>query len=345
MNIMTITNKATILLFSILLSACQSNKLHSNQAVSTAENTNIKVVNKAALLNDKNIELPSNYDVSAFGLVNIAAYVNNIRFKDGSTKSSIDQSIIGKIFENELSRTKRFNVLTRLCSSCDSELAYQQLNTGETAAMTRGEELNPDLIVETDIDFGMAMKRLYDHNAVVFYSIATTKIINPTTKETINAFAPIRTNLVEKVFTEMSPGSGVMTGFNYHDANEVEQAYKDAAQKTISVLASKIIDYYPVGGRVTNFRSGRLAIDSGIMHGFAMKQPVVIFLSDDGIDIPLASAEITPKQSSGSGLILKWRDDKESQNVQQKIEALGKDYLRQNKIYAVSVGTPQEWVN
>ena len=33
----------------------------------------------------------------------------------------------------------------------------------------------------------------------------------------------------------------------------------------------------------------------------------------------------------------------DAQQVQKKLKAMGKEYLKRNKIYAVSVGTPAEW--
>ena len=39
-----------------------------------------------------------------------------------------------------------------------------------------------------------------------------------------------------------------------------------------------------------------------------------------------------------------WKeDDLDAEDVQKKLEAMGKDYLKRNKIYAVSVGTPEDW--
>ncbi len=334
---------ALLSITAITLAACNSTApLKVNKSVDLESNTNINYVNKSSLLDDKNIELPANYDVNNFGVVKVAAYVSSIKWDKGAVKSSIDKNIVGKLFENELARTKRFEVLTRLCSSCNAELAHQVENTRSKGSIERGEGFNPDFIIETDIDFGMSIKKLYDHSAVIFYSVATTKLLNPTTGQVVESFAPVRSNLEEKVYNEMN--GRIIAGFDYTKPEEREQAYKDAAQKSIAVIASQLMEYYPVGGRVINYRSGRLAIDAGIAEGFAQKQPVVLFLDDDGLPIPLASAEITPtKSGSGSGLILKWRDDKDAQDVKKKLEALGKDYLRRNKIYAVSVGTPAEW--
>jgi hypothetical protein len=336
--------KTTLLSIAALtLTACNSTApLKVNSAVDLASNTNINYVNRNSLLDDKNIELPNRYDVNNFGVVNVAAYVNKINWEEGAIKSNIDKNLAGRLFENELARTKRFGILTRLCASCNSELAHQVERTVAEGAIEIGEGLNPDYIIEMTLDFGMGIKKLYDHNEVVFYSTATTKILNPTTEQVIDSFPPVRSNLAAKVYNEMN--GRVIAGFDYKDIKERQQAYKDAAQKSIVVIASQLMEYYPVGGRVTNYRSGRLVIDAGVDEGFAQKQPVVLYLDDDGLAIPLASAEITPSKSGrGSGLILKWRDDREAQSVKKKIEALGKDYLRGNKVYAVSVGTPADW--
>lgn len=338
-------NKLLLIATSLSLSACTSTlPLHANKATTLESNTVVKVTNKEALTNDAHIELPDNYDVDSFGVVRVVAYVDRLSYKNESgQKSTLDKGIATKLLENELARTKRFNILTRSCGSCDYEAIYQLENTVDENKIEIGEGLNPDFVLETSIDLGLSVKALYDHNEAIFYSIATTKLVNPTSKEIIHSFAPIRQNLPAKNYTQVS--GQFLTGFQLHNEKEMYQAYKDATQQAIQVLTSQVMNYYPVGGRLTNYRtsSGRFAIDAGIDQGFAVKQPVILFLNDDGLDIPLASAEVTPKKEGGSGVIMKWRDDVDAQDVKKKLEALGKDYLKSYKIFAVSVGTPESW--
>lgn len=336
----------TALTIVVVLSGCVSNTpLYANKQTSLKANTEVKVVNEQALKEDQNIRLPGNYDVDSFGVVRVAAYVDSLNYKieDGQT-STLDKGIAAKLLENELARTKRFNILTRSCGSCDYEAAYQLENTTADNQIAMGEGLNPDFVLETSIDLGLSIKELYDHNEAIFYSVATTKLVNPTTKEIIHSFAPVRQNLAAKNYTQVS--GHFLTGFKIHDQKERYLAFKDAAQQAVQVLVSQVMNYYPVGGRLTNFRPGssRFAIDAGIEQGFAVKQPVVLFISDDGLDIPIASAVVTPKRAGGSGVITKWRDDADATMVKNKLEALGKDYLQNVRIYAVSVGTPQSWL-
>lgn len=324
------------------LAGCQSTPaLKINSAVDLESNTSVNRVNRDALNYDENIDMPSNYDVNSFSKVRVAAYVDKVSWMPGSNPASVDTGMAAKLLENELARTKRFDVLTRNCTSCSYEAAYQVENTRIEGQIEQGEQYNPDYVLELSIALGSAIKEKFDHNEIIFTADVTTKLTNPTTGEIVHSFAPIRSNLPAKNYFVI--GGKFHSGFNLHDPNELIQAYRDAASASIQVLVTKVMDYYPVGGRVTNFRNGRIAIDSGINQGFAVKQPVVLFLSDDGLDIPLASAEITPKKDNGAGSIIKWRSDADAQEVMQKLKAMGKDYLKSNRIYAVSVGTPEHW--
>lgn len=324
------------------LSGCQSTSLKINSEADISANSQINKVNREALFDSKNIELPSNYDVKAFSKMTIAAYVDHIRFEKDAESTQIDNGIIAKLLENELARTKRYEVLTRNCDSCEYEVAYQAENTQEAGSIKRGEQLNPDYVFETSVSLGSVIKKKSDHNEIIFRSLVTTKVVEPNTGRIIHSFEPIRHNMPAKRFFAIE--GKFIGGFDYRKANELQEAYKEAAQKAIQVLVNRTMDYYPVGGRVTNYRNGRFAIDSGINQGFATKQPVILFLSDDGLDIPIASGEVTPNTESGSGVLFTWKeDDLDAQDVQKKLEAMGKDYLKRNKIYAVSVGTPEDW--
>ncbi|RYU48197.1 penicillin-binding protein activator LpoB [Aliivibrio finisterrensis] len=321
---------------------CQSTSLKVNSEADIESNSQIEKVSRDALFESENIELPSNYDVKAFNKMSIAAYVDHVRFEKDAKTTQIDNGIIAKLLENELARTKRYEVLTRNCDACDYEVAFQAENTVEEGTIQRGEQLNPEYVFETSIALGTVIKKMSDHNEIIFRSLVTTKVVDPTSGKIIHSFEPIRHNMPAKRFFAME--GKFLGGFDYRNHNELQEAYKEAAQKAIQVLVNRTMDYYPVGGRVTNFRNGRFAIDAGIDQGFATKQPVVLFLSDDGLDIPIASGEVTPKTNGGSGVMFIWKeDDLDADDVKKKLEAMGKDYLKRNKIYAVSVGTPEDW--
>ncbi|MFK0570246.1 hypothetical protein [Endozoicomonas sp.] len=327
----------------ILLAGCQTTGgLKINSEADLSANTQIQRVDADALRDSANIELPDNYDVKAFSRIRIAAYIDRVKFEKDAKSTNIDSDTIAKLLENELARTKRYEVLTRNCDACDYEVAFQAENTVEEGSIQLGEQLNPEYVMESSMMFGTAIKKKSDHSEIIFRTLVTTKIVNPTTGEIVHSFEPIRFNMPAKRFFAIN--GKFLGGFDYREANELQEAYKEVAQKAIQVLVNRSMDYYPVGGRVTNFRNGRFAIDAGINQGFAVKQPVILFLSDDGLDIPIASGEVTPKQDGGSGVMFTWKeDDIDAAEVKNKLEAMGKEYLKRNKVYAVSVGTPENW--
>lgn len=284
----------------------------------------------------ENIILPANYDVEAFSQVDIVAYVSQIIWQEGSHTTQLDNSIIANLFENELARTKRFNVLSRNCRSCPAEYVYQLGNTDLDGAMSSGEQLNPQYILEATVSLGTASKELYDHNEIVFQSFITSKLIDPVSYSIIHAFEPIRFNGEAKSYFLIS--GKYLGGFNFNDAKSINQAYEESTQQAIAILIKKLLQYYPVGGRVTNFREGRLAIDSGIFEGISQKQSAILFLREDGLDFPIASINLTPSQHSSSGTIISWRNDKTAQLVKDALEQNGKSYLNNHLVFAVSAG-------
>ncbi|PVZ70656.1 penicillin-binding protein activator LpoB [Pelagibaculum spongiae] len=331
------------LAISILFTGCVAkNPLKINSEADLSANSQIEKVDKDALLHQDNIKLPDNYDVKSFSRVRVAAYLDKLDWEKDARKTNLDKGIIAKLLENELARTKRFDVLSRNFASGDFEAAFQIDNTVEAGAIKQGEKLNPDFILEASVSLGTVVKEKFDHYEIIFRSLVTTKLIDPNTNQIIESFEPIRFNLPAKNFFMIE--DKFMGGFNLNKQNELQEAYKEAAQKSIQVLVNRVMNYYPTGGRLTNMRGNRFGIDAGINQGFASKSGVILFLSDDGLDIPIASAEVTPARNSGSGTIMTWlTDDPEVVKIKKKMESLGKEYLKRNKVYAVSVGMPEDW--
>jgi len=330
------------LTLALALTGCQTTSLKINSEADVDTNSQITRLNKDALLKSENIKLPSNYDVKAFTKMRISAYVDHIKFEKNAKATKIDNGIIAKLLENELARTKRYEILTRNCDACDYEVAFQAENTVEDGAIQTGEQLNPDFVLETSIALGSVIKKKSDHNEIIFRSLVTTKVVNPTTGQIIHSFEPIRHNMPAKRFFAIE--GKFLGGFDYRKQNELQEAYKEAAQKAIQVLVNRTMDYYPVGGRVTDYAYGQFGIDSGIAQGFATAQPVVLFLQRGNMAIPLASAEVVPGTNNGSGEIWKWKEgSRAADDVRKKLDAMGEEFLKRNKVYAVSVGTPESW--
>jgi hypothetical protein len=113
--------------------------------------------------------------------------------------------------------------------------------------------------------------------------------------------------------------------------------------EAIALLVNRVGNYYPCGGRVINYRNGRFAIDRGIKHGFSTRQTVILFVDDDGIVTPIASGEVTPSSEKGAGRILKWKNELYAAKIKSQMDYVGKEFLKTQKIYAVSAGMPEDY--
>ena len=301
---------------------------------------------KEGLMYDENIELPNNYDVNYFRKVGIAAYMEQIQFAKGVQKSGkFNFQVLNSLLENEISRTKRFTVFSRQTTAVDRENAYQLLRgTEENELSIAGNQnlQNPEWVLSVTSIAGYEKGTYHDHNKITFSVTVTANLTDPLTHEIKESFPPVSVKSKPKIYFESVSGK-YLGGFKINDANQLLEAYKEPMREAIAILVNRVGNYFPCGGRVTNFRDGRFVIDRGTKHGFATRQPVIIFIDEDGIPTPIASAEITPSAVRGVGSILKWKNGPYAQKIRGKIEFAGKDYLQAKNIYAVSAGMPETW--
>lgn len=338
----------------LLLAGCQSTStnLRADKEADIASNSKVSYVNSVALVDEDNIEVPANYNVNEFIKLSIAPYIIDIAMEKNSIDHKIDQGMPVRMLGGELSRTERFDVLTRNCTSCDYELAFQAENTVAEGAMEMGAALNPDYILEVNVQLGSSEKKVTDDNGtyymLTFRSTATAQLVDGTTKLIKHTFPPIRFNLEPKKYAKSNHNGRYLAGFNFNDSTLVGNAFQEVTQKNLQVLVSSVMTQFPVGGKAVHYRSNQFAINAGTDQGIpnqGVKIPAVIYQDDFGIPVPLASGFITPGGSEQSVFkVLKWKEsDRDATDIKEKIEALGRDYLKRNKIYAVSVGTPEGW--
>lgn len=344
-----------MVLISLALFGCQSTntELRADKEADISSNSQVSLVNTSALSQEENIEVPANYNTDEFVKLSIAPYIVEVAMQKDSVEHKIDQGMPARMLGGELSRTERFDVLTRNCTSCDYELAFQAENTVAEGAMEMGAAVNPDYILEVNVQLGSSEKKVSDDNGsyynLTFRSVASAQLIDGTTKQIKHAFPPIRFNLTPKKYAKSANSGRYLAGFNYTDKALVEQAYQEVTQKNLQVLVANVMNQFPVGGQAAHYRSDKFAIKAGSKHGLpkqGVKIPAVVYQDDFGIPVPLASGFITPGGEEQSVFnVIKWKEsDKDVKEIKGKLEALGKDYLKRNKIYAVSVGAPEDWV-
>ncbi len=135
----------------------------------------------------------------------------------------------------------------------------------------------------------------------------------------------------------------------YSDADE-QQAIEQAAMKALAVVANKLGNTFPVGGKVKGISASgeRMTLDKGFEDGIGNAQQCVIYVDDDGVDIPIALAEATPSANSANLRVYRWNDsDDDAEALIEELEDAPRHFLKNNKVYAVGYGLsiPPEWEN
>jgi hypothetical protein len=345
--------KLAIALSMLLLVGCQTTEIRADKEADTSANSKVNYINSESLKDEKNIEVPAGYNIKEFVKLSIAAYV--VELKMDATKknapSKLDQGMPVELLGGEFSRSERFTVLTRTCTACDEEVAFQAENTVEEGAIELGQANNPDYILQMSVLLGTSTKKVNNDSgsyyAITYKSTVSAKLIDGTTKEIKHSFPPIHMNLEPKKYAE-SKNTGFLGGFKYFETAVSNQAYQDATALSIQVLASRVMEQFPVGGKAKNYKRNKFSLNAGSNQGIpkqGKKIPAILFLDDDGITTALASGFIIPGGSETSQFhVLKWKmSDDEAMDTKKKLDEEGKKYLKRNKIYAVSVGMPENW--
>ncbi|WP_017220512.1 hypothetical protein [Moritella dasanensis] len=346
-------NKILVMLALIGLAGCQStpSNLYADKEAEIGENSTLQIVTAEGLSDERNITVPAGYSVKEFTRLSIAPYITKVGFDKDSIQTTIDNGMPAIMLGDGLARTQRFVVLDRTSTARDYEVTFQAENTRSEGAIVLGEALNPDYILEASVQLGTSTKKISDergnYQELTFRSVVSAKLIDGTTREIKHAFPPIRYNLEPKTYVR-SKNREWIAGFKYTEPEVIDAAYQEAAQKSLQVLVTDVMQQFPVGGKAVHYRSNRFAIAAGSSEGLptqGVKIPAIIFLDEFGLPIPLASGYLTPGgEHSSTFEVIKWKEsDKDAMSIRKKLEALGKDYLDRNKIYAVSVGTSADW--
>jgi len=133
-----------------------------------------------------------------------------------------------------------------------------------------------------------------------------------------------------------------MGGYNQDDAR---QAFTQACLKAIAVIANKLGNYYPVGGRITGLLGDRMTLDRGFEQGVGKDMQMVVYAPVSGVDVPLGIAEASPADKTANLKV--WRWNTEDQYASRIIAQMDEDleWLQKHECYAVSLrmAVPPEW--
>lgn len=291
----------------------------------------------------RSVDLPQNYSQKNYKRLVLAA--NFFANKDYKSYETIPVEVLSTMLETELSKLKRFTLVSRHLGQKGkwTEKKFQDLGTTSARdTMRLGKGMNANYGLTGGIS---SVTEEYDRgskNELIYIIRVDYQITDFETDEIIEA--DMAEGRAKRTIFRL-PSGKIVGGFSQKDEAD---AIKQAAMNALKVIANKLGNKLPIGCQVTGIRGTRFGCDKGYEEGFMGKQMVAIYMDDAGIDLPLAVAEASPGAHKTSGKIVAWNDD-EDEYIQDMIRQIKANprFARQNDIYAVSLGmpTPPEWDN
>lgn len=300
-----------------------------------------KYYSKAELEDLDEVKLPPNYSVDNFRKMQM---VMNVKVVAGDGKTKIDKTLSGRM-QTEMAKLKRFEIFS-LHNRSKVELdAIGDLDE-EVKVVSADNVKASDLMLTGTIKVTVAENDLRNEKVFVYSADGDFSCEDAKTR-TVYFAEKARGVWDRKVRYSL-------TGQAHGNVSEA-QAIQIACLRCLAIVANKLGNTFPAGGRVTNITGSgdTMVMKAGQHEGIAPNQQVCVFLSEDGLDIPVAFAEATPKNDGTSQLrVYRWNlDNPDAKQIVKEIRGSGRTFLKnyrgdkKNGLYAVAFGmaVPADW--
>lgn len=300
-----------------------------------------KYYSKAELEGLDEVKLPPNYSVDNFRKMQM---VMNVKVVAGDGKTKIDKTLSGRM-QTEMAKLKRFEIFS-LHNRSKVELDAIGDLDDEVKVVSADSVKASDLMLTGTIKVTVAENDLRNEKVFVYSADGDFSCEDAKTR-TVYFAEKARGVWDRKVRYSL-------TGQAHGNVSEA-QAIQIACLRCLAIVANKLGNTFPTGGRVTNITGSgdTMVMKAGQHEGIAPNQQVCVFLSEDGLDIPVAFAEATPKNDGTSQLrVYRWNtDNADAKQIVKEIRGSGRTFLKnykgdkKNGLYAVAFGmaVPADW--
>ncbi len=371
--IMKLIKKITLSAITVaLLAGCQTKPGSSTQVAKVSNRaSNAQVAKSAYDFKDHDITIPAYFDTQ--GLERCTFDVNNetdscplkkpivrMYFDLAQVTGSgigvdamreFDNNNLLLMVENQFAGINRFRIITRDDDTISKEQQIFLQQQGAKAAAKRAEvkALMPDFIVKIDSLRTIKTEGAYSDWADYTLEL-TTGVINPQTREKLSHpnLGKIRVKSEdvrersELQFTRLS--GRYYTGFHYDDSAHVNAVFNDMGSRGIDILLTRMLSEMPATAQVLGIKGNKISLDRGQNAGVLPNETMIIFSYEAGFVEPLGVAHVNPSRNSANGEIIRWKDSNMADNVKNKAENGIYRPASGAKIFAVSVGTPANFL-
>ena len=311
-------------------------------------NQEATVFSREDMMRMKQIALPPNYSTENFRKIQMGVSFQSVNgfetvvTKDGPKRRAMAVSPdLSSKLQTEMAKLKRFTIFS--AHNRGGVTAFQELQDvdGEVTLKEAGDVKDIDIILSGSVTVTKEKQKRYN-DIVVIYEVECNFSCEDLKTRTVKFAETVKgaTSRVQMV----SYTGRITSGFDDTNPENEKQAIEQAAKHALALIANKLGNTYPVGGAVTGCSpSGdRMTLNKGFEQGIGADQQCVVYVDDDGVDIPLACAEAAPKADGTSQLtIYRWNDgDRDAKPLLKLYRESPKQFVRDNKLYAVGYGMP-----
>ncbi len=291
----------------------------------------------------KDIELPANYNTQNFGKLTLGVAFEAVGGVDKRTGKplAIDPGLSARL-QTEMAKLKRFTVFS--AHNRGGVTFFQQLADvdGQVALKEATEVRTVDLVLSAKIVVTKEIQERYNDNLLI-YEVDCDFSCEDMKTRTVKFAEKAKGRTARKQLISLTGAQ--LAG--YSEADET-QAITQAAIKALALVANKLGNTFPVGGRITgcSISGDRMTLDKGFEDGIGKNQQCVLFVSDSGVDIPIGLAEAVPSDVTSNLSVYKWNTrDKDAKLYVRELKKDPKAFLNTFKTYAVGYGmpVPPEW--
>ncbi len=285
------------------------------------------------------IRLPMNYHESDYRRLVLAVSFQGMGESVGEISPDIIETVSTRL-QTEMARLKRFRVFS-LHSRHGVRILENLSEAGEAnITVPAGDELpGIDLVLTGSIVMTRELHERLDHSEII-YSVMCDFNCEEVATRTVR-FAEKAEGRARRT-ASYSLSRNRLGGFSQEDE---QQAINEAAMKALLVLANKLGNTYPTGGKITGVLGNRMTLNKGFEDGIMQDHQMIVYTKMQGVDLPLGVAEAVPAPFSSNLVVYRWNN--EDTYARRLIKKLDTDpnCASELPLYAVSYGVPlpPEW--
>lgn len=283
------------------------------------------------------VVMPPNANTQNFRKLGLAVKFNNISAVDRATGKplKVDRFLSNRL-QIEMGKLKRFTIVDM--GYDDNGFLKDMEDAGQANVAAPDELRQVDLELTGSMVLTKEIHELSDYTQVRYVAEFNFKCRN--LRDGTQAFGDTATGIASRK-QRWSITGGMRGGFNEEEEYAVQF---EAALKAISVVANKLGNTYPAGGRIVGCAASgeRMTLDRGFEQGIAGGQQCVVFVEDEGVKIPLCYARAEPSDNTSGIIPYAWdKTGKDAAIFKKKFDADPKAFIKNNEVFAVGYGVPE----